>query len=493
MRLAAKSALISIVAICLLFAAYGRYEIARQTDQFEAELRASQRSLGRLFRPTIARVWRTEGEAAAMYVIEYTEDVLQAEQLASKMALRWVWLDDEADPPHAPLVEPERLQPVREGKELTTAAVGADGELRMVSYLPVVVGSDNARLGALEVSSNLTPLRAFIASTRGTIIATTAAIIGLSAVLTVAVGFWFVGRPVSRLVGAFRRIAAGDLDTTVEIHHRDELGILAHEMNRMSSSLADARDRVASETEARIHAIQQMRHADRLATVGKLASGIAHELGTPLAVVAGRARLIANGTIQGEAAVDSAVRIERQAERMAAIIRQLLDFARRRPLTPSTESLGQLARDTASLLAPLASKRGVTLEVDAPDGDVASAIDVGHMQQVLTNLVVNAIQASPDGGVVTIGVGRCHATPPPESGAEPGEYACLRVTDRGGGIADDLRERVFEPFFTTKPVGEGTGLGLSVAHGIVAEHGGWIDVESSATEGTTFSVFLRPG
>ena len=112
------------------------------------------------------------------------------------------------------------------------------------------------------------------------------------------------------------------------------------------------------------------------------------------------------------------------------------------------------------------------------------------MQQVLTNLVVNAIQAMPAGGTVLVDIARARTRPPAEHGGAEGEYLCVRVRDQGEGIAAEHLPHVFEPFFTTKDVGEGTGLGLAVAYGIVREHGGFIDVESKLGEGSDFSVYL---
>ena len=189
---------------------------------------------------------------------------------------------------------------------------------------------------------------------------------------------------------------------------------------------------------------------------------------------------------------DSARIIVEQAARITAIIRQLLDFSRRRGPSLGPGDLRPLAGRTVELLATLARKRGVVLAVDAPEGAVTAQIDPGQIQQVLTNLVVNGLQAMPTGGRLTLRLGRRHATPPPDVDGPAGEYAAVTVEDQGDGIAPEHLPRIFEPFFTTKDVGEGTGLGLSVAYGIVREHGGWIDVESKPGAGSRFTFFLRP-
>jgi signal transduction histidine kinase len=117
-------------------------------------------------------------------------------------------------------------------------------------------------------------------------------------------------------------------------------------------------------------------------------------------------------------------------------------------------------------------------------------VDAGQIEQVITNLVMNAVQAMPGGGQVVTAVGPCHAKPPAGHAGGAGEYLCLSVTDEGTGIVEEHRQHVFEPFFTTKDVGEGTGLGLAIVYGIIAEHGGWIDVTSELGKGSCFSVYL---
>jgi signal transduction histidine kinase len=242
--------------------------------------------------------------------------------------------------------------------------------------------------------------------------------------------------------------------------------------------------------------MEQLRHADRLTTVGKLASGMAHELGTPLNVVAGRARLIAGGEVDGDEAKKSAQVVLDQADRMTRLIRQLLDFARPRAPKKEPTDLRALASRVTSLLGPIAQKAGVSVSVTAGGDDAFAEVDEGQLTQVATNLVLNAIQATPSGGKVELAVTRGEETPPADLGSKAGAprtFVRLEVADTGSGMDAATRARVFEPFFTTKPVGDGTGLGLSVSWGIVREHGGWISVESEPGRGSKFSVHLPAG
>ena len=250
--------------------------------------------------------------------------------------------------------------------------------------------------------------------------------------------------------------------------------------------LASLHHRIVLEISAREDALGQLRHAERLATLGKLASGIAHEVGTPLNVISGRAELIAAGGLSAYAVTTSAGVIIKQAERVAAIVRQLLDFARRGGTRVERTDLTSLLEHTALLLGPLASKSGVEIALEGPRVD--ADVNPSELQQVLTNLLTNAIHALPGGGKVEVTLGVELARP--ERGGARRECSVIRVRDHGTGIAPDVLPRIFEPFFTTRDVGVGTGLGLSVVYGIMQDHGGWVAVETAVNRGTTLSLYL---
>jgi signal transduction histidine kinase len=247
---------------------------------------------------------------------------------------------------------------------------------------------------------------------------------------------------------------------------------------------------VARETAARIATLEQLRHADRLTTVGKLASGVAHELGTPLNVVGARAQMIAGGEATAtESRVFARVIVE-SAQKMTRIIRQLLEFARRQDPCKEKHDVAAVARRGLELLGPLAQKQRVELALDDGGASYETNVDSAQIEQALTNLIVNAIQATAGPGEVTIRVRRERKRPPADHGGAEGEWIAVHVSDTGRGIPPENLSRVFEPFFTTKDVGEGTGLGLSVAYGIVRDHHGWIDVRSEPGQGSTFTMFL---
>ncbi len=488
MRLASKLTLALVFVMCAVLSLYGYLSARRERALFESDMRRDEHLLAIALGAAVGEIWARDGEEEALRLLE------TASAQEDGIGIRWVWLDAPPGDRFAPSMPREQLAAVAQGSEVARVersggAGGAGG--RFFTYAPVRV--DPARVGAIEISESLEEEDQYVL---GSVQFTITIIIGLaalSALLASAFGQVLVAEPTRALVEKARRIGEGDLGGPLSLSQRDELWVIAREINQMCDNLAEARERAARETSARIAAVEQLRHADRLNTVGKLASGIAHELGTPLNVVGGRAKMIARGAPAAEA-VENARIIAEQVDRMAKIIRQLLDFARRRGAQKAPADLAAIARQTLSLLEPLGKKRGVKLRLEeGPAGGARAEVDAGQIQQVLTNLVMNGIQATRGGGELSVAIERVRAKPPADHGGPEGDYVAVRVKDSGDGIAPEDLPRIFEPFFTTKDIGEGTGLGLSVTYGIVQEHGGWIEVQSEIKKGSTFTVYLAPG
>jgi len=483
MKLARKLTIGLVLGITVVMAGNALLQVRREGTLFELDSRHDQHAVARVLHAAVKAVWKTDGESAARHLIA------DANRDNPALMMRWVSLQPDAAPDDAPIVPRDRLGSLLAGHEMVLTTPVPSGDDRRVTYAPLMI--DAQQRGAIEISESLQPERGFSRNTALLVLVTTIVMIALCATIALGLGFWFVGRPMQALYKKARRVGEGDFSGPLDLRQHDEIADLATELNSMCDRLEDTNRQLATATEARISALEQLRHADRLKTVGQLASGVAHELGTPLNVVSGRAKMIVQGMVDGNGVRDSARIIVEQAARITAIIRQLLDFSRRRGPSLGPGDLHPLANRTVELLVTLARKRGVVIAVDAPDDAVTAQIDPGQIQQVLANLVVNAIQAMPSGGKLTLRLGRRYATPPPDVDGPTGEYATITVEDQGIGIEPEHLPRIFEPFFTTKDVGEGTGLGLSVAYGIVREHGGWIDVESRPAVGTRFTCFLR--
>lgn len=482
MKLAQKLALFLVLGMCLVLVLDFWMSVRRELDLHSTDMRHDQHVTGQAFGMAVSRLWNTEGRAGALALID------QANRASGQSYVRWIDLDAPAGTSYAARLPAPALDPVRQGHEVHGTTDEPHGPGRFVTYVPVV--ADGRVVGALELSESLEQNQSYARSTFLHHLAAAAALAVLSALIALLLGAIFVGRPIRSLVRKAQRIATGDLSQPLDQQQHDEIGDLAREIDAMCEKLASARERIATETGARIEAIERLRHADRLATVGRLASGVAHELGTPLNVALQRAKMIANRDVVGDEAADGARIIAEQTRRMAAVIRQLLDFARRHTPDKARHDLRLAARQTQQLLGPLAERRDIVLKVDESEGGVFADVDGAQIQQALTNLVMNAIQAMERSGEVTIRVGTRDTRPPADHGGDEARYACLTVIDQGPGIQPEHLPHVFEPFFTTKQPGEGTGLGLAVAYGIVRDHEGWMELDSTPGRGSRFSIFL---
>ena len=360
---------------------------------------------------------------------------------------------------------------------------------RVVSLARVQSGGQVRGVVMLEESRAVE--NAFVRASLVQAVVNVAVVILVCALVAYLLGALFVGRPMAQLVPFARRVGGGDFAARLKVRQRDELGELALEMNAMAEQLQRLTARANADQEARIAALEQLRHAERLATVGKLAAGIAHELGTPLGTVAGRARLIVDAPEQD--AAHHARLILEQTSGITRIVRQLMEFAR--PRLPKRQQLEllPLAERAVELLTPMIESAGVRVVWRAAGESVSADVDPQQFSQALTNIVVNAVQAMGDGGELSIAIAPDPIARPPEGTTGRGPWVRIDVTDSGTGMAPEVRRRVFEPFFTTKPIGEGTGLGLPVTWGIVHEHGGWMAVVSSPGQGSTFTIHLPTG
>lgn len=262
---------------------------------------------------------------------------------------------------------------------------------------------------------------------------------------------------------------------------------------RLSAHLVvrDITDRLATEEAA--HQLEKRLHeAQRMELVGALAGGVAHEVNNMLQVIMGFADFLIKDERVPEAATGDVKEIIKAANRAATITRQLLAFGRREVNRPVVMDIGEAVRDARAVLSRLLGENLVLKQAlgDAPK----VGVDPAQLQQVIVNLALNARDAMPDGGTLTIGTTETNLTASVQaadgSTIPPGRYATLHISDTGRGMSDSVRARIFEPFFTTKPVGLGTGLGLPAVLGVLGQNRGFIQVTSELGKGSTFTVYL---
>jgi two-component system NtrC family sensor kinase len=298
-----------------------------------------------------------------------------------------------------------------------------------------------------------------------------------------------VTQPINRLIRRIKEISQGQREQGLEIKGRDEVASLAREFNLMCQKLQESHARLVGEQQEKLKLEQELRHSERLASVGRLAAGLAHEIGTPLAIIGGRSEYLLRRSRSPEELKDNLGVIRSQSDRIEAIVRQLLEFSRRRePVFQPVDLLG-LLDNVKYLLAHQLREKDIRVETAGLPALPKISADPELLQQVFINLYSNSLHALGPGGVVKISA---EITDRGLTQASPAAGPWLRISfgDNGAGIAPEHIGRVFDPFFTTKDVGEGIGLGLSVSYGIIQEHGGDIQVESEPGRFTRFIIYL---
>jgi signal transduction histidine kinase len=256
----------------------------------------------------------------------------------------------------------------------------------------------------------------------------------------------------------------------------------------MVTELREARYRLEEEAKSRHRLQHALQEADKLIAIGQLSAGLAHEIGSPLQVLKGRARTLLTRNHDAAEVRRIAEILISQTDRLTRIVEQLLRFTRRRPASLSRSDLRSAINNVLDLMQYEAHRRDVSLTLTGAETLPPLWVETDEIQQITLNLIANALVATPRGGRVTMHVEESKL--PPRNGG--GEIPAVRlvVMDTGCGISPDVRERLFEPFFTTRAAEGGTGLGLAVVKSLVTEHGGAIAVESELGVGSRFSVSL---
>lgn len=485
MRLTIKITVAVLLGIALIFSTYSYFSIQREREQLKKNLSREARHIGESLRVIVTELWDQRGQDEAIDFLR------RANRSYSQTVVRWVWVEKDAPEQFQPRVPVDQLDDLRDEETVALLAASAEGRDYLLTYLPLLV--NGGRVGAIELSESMDELHDYVQES----LRRSASVIGISIVsgllLMGLLGSIWIDQPMRKLRAQAERIGTGDFTTSVNLPGRDEIAELSTTIERMRGQLAEAREAEQAATTAKFEALEKLRHTERLATLGQLSAGMAHELGTPLNVIAGRAKLICSAGLDTDDVQRSARIIGEQTERMTTIMRQLLSFARRGESRKQQVDLNSVLRSVQPLLEPTAHKQGVELKIVEAAGPLSVEVDSGQLQQVLLNLTLNGIQAMPDGGELTLTSGTANRVTPPETVVDRDHlWVFLAVQDRGVGIAADKLQHIFDPFFTTKDVGQGTGLGLSIAYGIVEEHGGWIEVESAPDKGSCFQVYL-PG
>lgn len=353
-----------------------------------------------------------------------------------------------------------------------------EGELNFYAYLAPLTNQRGRVIGVLQVNRVESPLDSYINLI--TLVALMIFLAGISWVIFIVWwGFKYqIDNPLKHLHHTMQRVATGDRRQRARLHGATEFKELATVFNQMMESI-DERDReVRDRQQKEIELERELRQSRKLAEIGILAAGVAHELGSPLTVIKGQTRRLAP-----QVSSDQQFRLERvhnEVDRMTGIIRELINLGRQHQLNRRSTSLRMLVSDACKLLEGLIAERATEVYLAPPlrDEDLEIHVDRERFQQALINLIKNAVQASPNERVTINGKIDAVGT------------VRISVSDSGNGIGDIDRAQLFTPFYTTKPVGQGSGLGLSVTHRILEDHGGRVDVRDGDHGGAVFTLVL---
>ena len=335
----------------------------------------------------------------------------------------------------------------------------------------------------------------FLVAAESTSRTTFSLLFSLSTISIIVVGYLLassISRPILRLRRMAQAVASGDLEQESGIRRPDEIGDLATAFDTMADDLqartaeaeqlyaeAIERNRQLQEMYQRLQAAQQqLVQSEKLASVGQLSAGIVHDVKNPLGVIKGVAEELLEDKAPGSPEHESLQVIRDNASRANAIVTDMLTFARQTPPAMLRRDLRETIEGSLRLTNYMLRKGKVELDLELPPDPVVLTFDSQQIQQVIINLVQNAVQAMPDGGRLGVHLRR-------DDG-----YAVVEVQDTGMGISPEHLPRVFDPFFTTKPEGQGTGMGLSVSYGIISRHHGTIEANSKPGEGARFTIRL---
>jgi len=359
-------------------------------------------------------------------------------------------------------------------------------------------------LGVLDIVYPLAKMDQEIRSSTYTLVGLALGFVVVVALLVTFLVNRVVYLPLRDLEAGADRLAKGDLGHTIPVRSKDEFGQLAASFNSMTGALRTSNkelrewgrtleEKVEEATRDLQLAEAETARGEKLASVGLLAAGIAHELNNPLTGVLTFSHLVRKQMPDGSAEAEDLDLVIKETKRCAAIIRRLLDFAREKTPEKKFSDINDLIADTVRLIEQAAQVEDIVIMTDLDEELPAIWIDEDLIRQVFMNVLVNAQHAIEGEGSITIRTRYRPEYVSPELGAGTVPMVEISIGDTGCGMHEDDLQRIFDPFFTTKGVGKGTGLGLSVSHGTVRAHGGEIEVESTVGKGSLFRIYLPVG
>ncbi|MDD5284588.1 MAG: ATP-binding protein [Desulfuromonadaceae bacterium] len=394
-----------------------------------------------------------------------------------------------SESPDVPKLNSSRIITTKSGKEVLGFTKAIHNQPACIAASCHFHGKHDTVLGLLDISISLEMLRKKSREYRLDFFVLTCLLLLMIGTLVIVQTYFLVDIPVQRLVRQSTLVAAGDLESRVPVSSRDELGELSEAFNLMTNNLGNARKELEEwgaslelKVEERTREVKiienQLFRSEKLASLGQLVAGIAHEINNPLTGILLFASIVSSDKRLDPALIADIDRIISETSRCADIVKRLLEFSRESVAHKESFSLNKKMEEVIALMYQHPNFQNINfIKVCAPYlPDVIA--DPAQIQQVLVNLFINASQAMPEGGDLKLSTRM----------SPDGGYVCIEIKDTGHGIPEENLNRIFDPFFTTKT--DGTGLGLSISYGIVENNGGKLEVKSRVDEGTAFTLML---
>jgi signal transduction histidine kinase len=495
MKLGTKLILSLVATLVMIMAVHGYWSIQQDRENTLREMRVGMIGLSRSI------------QAALRYIYSNDRDINATQRFIDNIGrsgnIHGVIVYDTSAKPIAisasltdtagyPVLDPRTVLEI-DPKPLLASGKAIDGYIESPAHPvyyriePILDGNDKLA-GAFVLARRGVGYNLTLETRRNRIILTTAVLIALLSFVIFFLVQRSLTRPVKQLINGIREIGAGNWEKRLEVEGQNEISSLALEFNQMCHRLQDLYRKLVQEQRERLNLERSLRQSDKLASVGQLAAGLAHEIGTPLNIIGGRAEFLLRRPRTQKEVNDNLQIIRSQIDRIAGIVRQLLEFSRRREPAFRSVELLPLLEKVIGLLEHKIAEKNVIIDLQADKSLPFISADADQLQQVFLNLLLNSLQALSYGGRIKITA--AIAPDGNEAATEKQPRLCIEFQDNGAGISPEHIGQVFDPFFTTKDIGEGTGLGLSVSYGIVKDHGGEIRVQSELGSFTRFSILL---
>ncbi len=487
MRLGTKLTLYLSLIIILVLSGYGYFHIISRRDILIRKMKVEVKGIG----------WTLK---VALEKAVLQKDVIFIQELIDSVSEPWqtlgvfVYLQDKELLLHSNSLEGD-FDPfvtlIRKStqEDRPQEEIGTYRKIPIFSYTLPLKNKKGKAVGGFSILQHTSFVEDDIRKAEWGIFITLLILIGGTVTLILLSTRKWISQPISQLMGGIANLAKGNLNTKIDLKRKDELSELAQAFNKMADELKEAQNRIIKEAETKLELERNLRQSEKLATIGQLASGLAHEIGTPLNIISGRVELTKRRPEEKEGVQKNLDIIAQQTERITKIIQQLLGFIRKKKPEQKNLNIPNLLETTLDFLDLEIQKQKIKVEKEIGEDLPLVMGDSDQLQQVFLNLILNAVQSMSEGGTLYLSALSKRTS---KEGLENGQhrYVEVKVQDTGMGMEREVMDNIFNPFFTTKERDKGTGLGLTVSQGIVQDHEGWIEVESEIGKGSLFKIYL---